>query len=764
MRQDDSTPRNDLRAAPQSRLNRRQFLAIGAGAAAAFTLPHPAQAAGRAGKKGKRLMKSPVLKPTMLKTFPQPPVACPGTSSFPTKLAVDCIKDPTTNVVTNRYYTCNDQGPFVPNSSQPLRPGPTFRFQASDPLQNTLHLNFVNNLPVNGSDVIPSQPPSPTTGCEGSVDRPRCFNTVNLHFHGFHVSPISLNKDGQPVCGAESKNAALSSDDMLFFLPPEGQDGSTGKHRYCVKLPTFHAAGTHWYHAHNHGSTALHIVDGMAGALIVEEEGDAVIPVDEDLVWLLQEIIGDTGTVTTLPVDAAGTKKSVPVDQLVYNCAPGGKNPEFTVNGYYQPTLTLRPGELQRWRFINGTATPRGFIRLQLVKNDPDELKCVNMNQIAIDGISFFGKSPKSVTHFDMVAANRSDFLIQLDEPGTYQVLKQKLISRGNSPFIGGGKPGPGPQPFQVLATIKVEGDPIPPAQRKSIPTTIPGTAPHYLEPVKEEQLLKTAAGSTYVRPIVFDITGGSGCFIYDNASGAPAAYKSAMPSPRLFQINGKPYSENSTDKTPRYTPPTFPSTTPAPYQPGTFSAPKAEPETVQVVKLNTAEEWIVYNYTNLIHPFHIHVNPFQVVEVYSPNESSTPQKFDVEDRVWWDTFGIPPAKYDSNGKLLEAGYFKMRTRFWDYWGEYVFHCHILIHEDLGMMQNVYVQNDGTGHGPCVPVTESPDPTGETCTIGQACSLPSSCYPNLDGKFVPNGSFPEQIETTCVGGKTCEISSAGGRF
>jgi len=36
-------------------------------------------------------------------------------------------------------------------------------------------------------------------------------------------------------------------------------------------------------------------------------------------------------------------------------------------------------------------------------------------------------------------------------------------------------------------------------------------------------------------------------------------------------------------------------------------------------------------------------------------------------------------------------GYFKMRSRFVDYPGFYVLHCHILAHEDRGMMTIVEV-------------------------------------------------------------------------
>jgi FtsP/CotA-like multicopper oxidase with cupredoxin domain len=39
----------------------------------------------------------------------------------------------------------------------------------------------------------------------------------------------------------------------------------------------------------------------------------------------------------------------------------------------------------------------------------------------------------------------------------------------------------------------------------------------------------------------------------------------------------------------------------------------------------------------------------------------------------------------------IVPGYFKMRSRFVDYTGQYVIHCHILAHEDRGMMTIVEV-------------------------------------------------------------------------
>ena len=82
-----------------------------------------------------------------------------------------------------------------------------------------------------------------------------------------------------------------------------------------------------------------------------------------------------------------------------------------------------------------------------------------------------------------------------------------------------------------------------------------------------------------------------------------------------------------------------------------------------QAMLLNTAEEWTVENQANdKSHPFHIHINPFQIVQVFEPNspEATTPGNPCYVDPnnpetfkpcpsqqpqapfIWWDTFAIP--------------------------------------------------------------------------------------------------------------------------
>ena len=89
-----------------------------------------------------------------------------------------------------------------------------------------------------------------------------------------------------------------------------------------------------------------------------------------------------------------------------------------------------------------------------------------------------------------------------------------------------------------------------------------------------------------------------------------------------------------------------------------------------QTLKLGKTEEWTVQG-TVANHPFHIHVNPFEVISIVAAD--GTPI---VTDPVWRDTILMPA-----------DGVVKFRTRYDTFTGKFVQHCHILDHEDQGMMQ-----------------------------------------------------------------------------
>ena len=68
-------------------------------------------------------------------------------------------------------------------------------------------------------------------------------NTTNLHTHGLHIDPAI---------------------DTIFESAGPGESLV-----YYYSLPSNHASGLHWYHAHKHGSSTMQIMGGLFGALVV---------------------------------------------------------------------------------------------------------------------------------------------------------------------------------------------------------------------------------------------------------------------------------------------------------------------------------------------------------------------------------------------------------------------------------------------------------------------------------------------------------------
>jgi len=83
-------------------------------------------------------------------------------------------------------------------------------------------------------------------------------------------------------------------------------------------------------------------------------------------------------------------------------------------------------------------------------------------------------------------------------------------------------------------------------------------------------------------------------------------------------------------------------------------------------VKLGTVEDWTVRNVGQMDHPFHLHIWPFQVLE--QSERGSVP-------KGWKDVVNVPA-----------GGSVKVRIPFEQTGGKTVYHCHILDHEDMGMM------------------------------------------------------------------------------
>ena len=142
-------------------------------------------------------------------------------------------------------------------------PAPTLRINVGD----TLRILLINQLPPN--------PPGRET-----MQHLRYPNSTNLHMHGLHVKPGLV---------APGVYGDYVMDDPQLGVKP----GESRQHEYAIGLD--HPPGINWYHPHLHGSSAIQVGSGMAGALIIMGEIDQVpeIAAARDRVFMFQAPISN---------------------------------------------------------------------------------------------------------------------------------------------------------------------------------------------------------------------------------------------------------------------------------------------------------------------------------------------------------------------------------------------------------------------------------------------------------------------------------------
>jgi bilirubin oxidase len=125
------------------------------------------------------------------------------------------------------------------------------------------------------------------------------------------------------------------------------------------------------------------------------------------------------------------------------------------------------------------------------------------------------------------------------------------------------------------------------------------------------------------------------------HAMHQPGASKRSMPQGMHFMINGESYDPARVTLTSRR---------------------------------NEVEEWTIANQTDMDHPFHLHGTQFQVLA-----RESGGQRVEETLLAWRDTVNVRP------GESVHLATVQHDT------GDRMFHCHILEHEDLGMMGTLRV-------------------------------------------------------------------------
>ncbi|MEO0484876.1 MAG: multicopper oxidase domain-containing protein [Pseudomonadota bacterium] len=450
-------------------------------------------------------------------------------------------------------------GAFTYNGTSP---GPTLTMEPG----GTLDIELVNELPALHDD------------CVEDVNQFHGRHTTNLHTHGFHVSPTT---DASGTYDADNVFVSVTPKDQ--FVPCDEICGAsvadsfrTYRTQYRFEIGAGHPSGTFWYHAHKHGATQAQVAGGLFGPLIVRDAPGAM----------------------PAYIAAAPERVLMIVNDGVILVAPEG-------GGVKNPTLTLRPGEVQRWRIINAQASGIGGGSFARISTNVPELE---LYQIAFDGLTL----PQRVN------------IDQYDREAPW--LNPAAMAPGNR--------------MDVMVRVPIDARP------RSFAMDVAARVADRLDfgSVTERIMLKVEIAGEPLEAMWSD----------DPAlPAAPLADFDDTPLPKRritfqggFRIDGEQYS----------------------------GAPR------HVVTLGTSEEWTVENNTAAVHAHHIHVNPFLVTHINGRELAPTDPL-----RRWQDTIALPFSTNDGPGTIT------YKTRFETFTGKFVLHCHILRHEDRGMMQTVEV-------------------------------------------------------------------------
>jgi FtsP/CotA-like multicopper oxidase with cupredoxin domain len=385
---------------------------------------------------------------------------------------------------------------------------------------------------------------------------------------------------------------------------------------YEIHVPSNHPPGTFWYHAHVHGSTALQVSSTIEGAIIVKGGLDNVpqISAAPDQIFVLQQISYNQDG------------KIVDANEMYDDWERTGEN--TMVNGQFVPLIKMHQGEIQRWRMIHAGVDQSLYVR---TTGGP-------LYEIATDG-NALGRIDTWRANLELEPGYRSDVLFKAPmRPGRYYLLTGAVSAQKSLLFLA--YPG-------ALAKGDVKG-----TEAKYIVAINVDNVVHDMPLPTEAQLKPLAPYKPITR---------------NELNGAPQTVEFAAEN-AICQGAGRcrpctPKGDNDPDCTNKF-------------MVDWYVFPNGP---TRQLKLNTASSWTIsipHSSEAQAHPFHVHVNPFELVRLGPDGKDET---------VWKDTLMI------REGAPLK--YRVVLSRYEDYTGAFVLHCHILPHEDKGMMQTVEIVN-----------------------------------------------------------------------
>jgi FtsP/CotA-like multicopper oxidase with cupredoxin domain len=525
-------------------------------------------------------------------------------------------------------------------------PGPTIEAERGEPVRVEWINELEGTLPVvvtvapgeSGPDGVPVQCLPGLSGGAPDPDAGALPGFTVVHLHG-GLTPAPYDGWAENI-----------------FAPGQNAVGY---------YPMDQRAALLWYHDHVMGVTRFTVYAGLAGLWIVRDRLERELDLPEGPPFEVALLLQDRN----FGEDGQGRLTG----QLVHKTDPGTMEafaPFTTVNGAVWPVLDVEPATY-RLRVLNGS-NARTF-RLVLLGNGRPELDRVV--QIGTDG----GLLPAPVAvppgGLVLAPAERADLLV--DFSGLVSGSDLTLFNTARAPFdgaqfpadraeqpdLGGLLPYPEVMRFQVVAG---------PAQPRSLPrqlaSDIVSPTPADLAAavrraiVLVEEELERAPNMLTVRELAA---------VADDATGEPLI--------RIVDPEGQTITHFRT------------------------VACRFEDAVTFFPTLDQYEIWQIINLTGDTHPIHIHLNPFQLLARY-PITVTVPEggiterataatvrlgrggddelehTIDDNERGLKDTVRVNP------NEIVE-----LAVRFETYSGRYMYHCHILEHEDRDMMRPIVI-------------------------------------------------------------------------
>jgi FtsP/CotA-like multicopper oxidase with cupredoxin domain len=405
--------------------------------------------------------------------------------------------------------------------------------------------------------------------------------------------------------------------------------------QYSFTFPTDEPPGLYWYHPHVHGLAERDLLGGATGALVV----DGIQNVQPAVQGLRQRIlvIRDQPQIQGAGESAGNCGVGVPFQDISVNYVPIDSNaifnPDMTLKSitFIPAVLHMETGETQFWRVTNSTADT--ILDLQVLYDGvPQTLQIVGIDAVPVN--SQDGTQPGTlipVTRYRLPVAGRVEFLVQA--PASTVKVAQLVTNNINT----------GPQgdcdPTRPIFNIVLTSDTAVAQQvsdDKVGSFTGLSTSQQRFGGLSSQPISTTRTFQfSEIQPTQFFIT-----------------QVSAGQQPTLFDNNNPP---------------------------------------AVVTTQGSVEKWIVQNIAQENHEFHMHQIHFKVLSQDNFEINGTPQApaidgqfLDMIETPFWDNVKNPNMSSAPDVQLL------MDFRGMDI-GDFVYHCHILSHEDLGMMAIIRV-------------------------------------------------------------------------